>query len=158
MIWVKPKIMRALVLEKLYEWTLIPYQFFKKNEAWHLGIEDLLQYSKNTLGYQMGYFLLSNDFELQAKLESHDVFHVLTETGITVSEEISMQFYLLGNGKRSSYLLSVIFLGTLLFPDYLQLFLSKYRRGKSALPFHQLDFQKLLHQPIVRIKDTFLIR
>lgn len=150
--------MRVIILEKLYEWSLIPYQSFKKNEAWDLGIKDLLQYSKNTLGYQMGYFLLSNNFNLQEKLESHDVFHVLTGTGITVPEEISMQFCLLGNGKRSIYLLTVIFLGTLLFPDYLQLFLSKYRRGKSALPFHQVDFHKLLDQPIERIKDTFLIQ
>lgn len=149
--------MRAIILEKLYEWSLIPYQSFKKNEAWDVGIEDLLQYSKDTLGYQMGYFLLSNNFDLQEKLESHDVFHVLTGTGITVPEEVSMQFYLLGNGKRSIYLLTVIFLGTLLFPDYLRMFLSKYRRGKSALPFHQLDFYKLLNQPIDRIKDTFLI-
>ena len=150
--------MRAIVLEKLYEWSLIPYQSFKKNEAWGIRIEDLLQYSKDSLGYQMGHFLLRNNFDLQEKLESHDVFHVLTGTGITVPKEISMQFYLLGNGKRSAYLCSVIFLGALLYPDYLKLFLSKYRRGKSSLPFHQLDFYKLLGQPIERIKSTFLIQ
>ena len=150
--------MRAIVLEKLYEWSVIPYQSFKKNEAWNLGIEDLLQFPKATLGYQMGYFLLSNNFDLQEKLESHDVFHVLTNTGITVPEEISMQFYLLGNGKRSAYLYSVILLGTLFFPDYFKLFLSRYRRGKASLAFHQLDFQKLLNQPLEGIKSTFLIQ
>lgn len=150
--------MRALVLEKLYEWSLIPYQSVKKNQAWDLSIKDLLLYPKDSLGYQMGYFLQSNNFDLQEKLESHDVFHVLTRTGITVPEEISMQFYLLGNGKRSAYLFSVIFLGSLLFPDYLKMFLSKYHLGRASLPFHQLDFKKLLHQPLERIKDTFLIQ
>jgi len=150
--------MRAIVLKILYEWSLIPYQSFKKNTAWNVGIEDLLQFSKETLGYQMGYFLLSNNFDLQEKLESHDVFHVLTGTGTTVPEEISMQFYLFGNGKRSAYLFSVLFLGSLLFPDYMKLFLSKYRLGKSSLPFHQLDFYKLLKQPLERIKTTFLIQ
>ncbi|MFK7812525.1 MAG: Coq4 family protein [Maribacter sp.] len=149
--------MRAIILEKLYEWSLIPYQSFKSDKAWDLGIEDLLQYSKNSLGYQMGYFLLRNNFDLQEKLESHDVFHVLTGTGTSVPEEISMQFYLLGNGKRSIYLLTVIFLGALLFPDYFKLFRSKYRQGKSALAFYQVDFYKLLDQPIERIKNTFLI-
>ncbi len=150
--------MRAIILEKLYEWSLIPYQSFKKNEAWDIGIEDLLHYSKDTLGHQMGQFLHRNNFDLQEKLESHDVFHVLTGTGITVAEEISMQFYLLGNGKRSIYLFSVIFLGTLLYPDRLKLFATCYSRGKSSLPFHQLDFYKLLNQPIERIKSTFLIQ
>jgi len=150
--------MRALILEKLYEWSLIPYQSFKKNEAWDVGIEDLLHYPKETLGYQMGYFLQKNNFDLQEKLESHDVFHVLTNNGITVPEEISMQFYLLGNGKRSVYLFSVILLGSLLYPDYLKLFTAKYHLGKSALPFHQLNFYKLLNQPISRVKETFLIQ
>ena len=150
--------MRAILLEKLYEWSLTPYQSFKKNSAWNVGIEDLLQYHKDSLGYQLGYFLLRNNFDLQEKLERHDVFHVLTGTGITVPEEIGMQFYLLGNGKRSAYLLSVIFLGGLLFPEYLNLFRSKYRLGKSSLPFYQLDFYKLLDQPLERIKSTFLIQ
>ena len=149
--------MRAIILEKLYEWSLIPYQSFKKNAAWDLDIEDLLQYPKETLGFQMGHFLLKNNFDLQEKLESHDVFHVLTGTGITVPEEISMQFYLLGNGKRSAYLFSVILIGGFLFPDYIKLFRAKYRLGKSSLPFYQLDFYKLLDQPLTRIKNTFLI-
>lgn len=150
--------MRAIFLEKLYEWSLMPYQALKKNEPWALEIEDLLQYPNPTLGYQMGHFLLHHNFTLQEKLENHDVFHVLTGTGITVPEEISMQFYLLGNGKRSMYLFSVIFLGALLYPDKLPMFFVKYRRGKTSLPFHQIDFFKLLNQPIARIKDTFLIQ
>lgn len=150
--------MRAIFLEKLYEWSLIPYQAFKRNKPWALEIEDLLQYPQASLGYQMGRFLLRHNFDLQEKLENHDVFHVLTNTGITVPEEISMQFYLLGNGKRSIYLFSVIFLGALLYPDKLPMFVTKYRRGKGSLPFYQLDFLKLLDQPIARIKDTFLIQ
>lgn len=150
--------MRAIFLEKLYEWSLIPYQALKKNEPWPLEIEDLLQYPKASLGYQTGRFLLRHNFDLQEKLENHDVFHVLTGTGITVPEEISMQFYLLGNGKRSMYLFSVILLGTLLYPDKLRMFCTKYRRGRTSFPFHQLDFLKLLDQPMARIKDTFFIQ
>lgn len=149
--------MRAIILEKLYQWSLTPYQAIKKNPAWDVGIEDLLQYQQNTLGHQMGRFLLDNNFDLQEKLESHDVFHVLTNTGITVPEEISMQFYLLGNGKRSLYLCLVILLGGILYCDYARMFYSRYCLGKLALPFHQLNFFKLLDQPLTRIKSTFLI-
>tara|TARA_R110002051_G_scaffold255120_1_gene314155 strand:- start:3803 stop:4255 length:453 start_codon:yes stop_codon:yes gene_type:complete len=149
--------MRAIILEKLYDWSVSPYQFFKKNTAWKLNPQDLLGYPTNTLGFHMGLFLKDNLFQLQEKLENHDVFHVLTNTGVTVPDEISMQFYLFGNGKRSIYLFSVLFLGTLLYPDYWIFFSTKYRLGKSALPFHQINFQKLLNQPIHRIKSTFLI-
>ncbi|SIQ31465.1 hypothetical protein [Maribacter ulvicola] len=149
--------MRTTILEKLYNWSVTPYQYFKKNEAWQFNAEELKKYPSNSLGYHMGKFLTANSFQLQEKLESHDVFHVLTGTGITVPDEISMQFYLMGNGKRSLYLFTVILIGAILYPEYWMYFQSKYSCGKSALPFHQLDFQKLLHQPTARIKSTFLI-
>lgn len=150
--------MRALLLEKLYDWSKIPYQkFLKKNNAWNIKISTLLSYPKDTLGNGLGLFITKHNFELQDKLESHDVFHVLTNTGITVPEEVSMQFYLMGNGKRSLYLYSVVFLGLLLYPDYFKTFKNAYYRGNTALQFHQLDFLKMLHLPIHKIKTTFLI-
>ncbi|MGJ8659438.1 MAG: hypothetical protein ACSHWV_06265 [Cellulophaga fucicola] len=150
--------MRALLLEKLYDWSKIPYQkFLKKNDAWNIEVSKLLRYPKDSLGQGLGLFITMHNFELQDKLESHDVYHVLTNTGITVPEEVSMQFYLLGNGKRSLYLFSVVLLGLLLYPDYFKTFKNTYNRGKKALQFHQLDFLKMLHLPIQKIKTTFLI-
>lgn len=150
--------MRAIILEHLYEWSKKPYQkYFKKTDPWEVTVQQLLQYPESTLGFHLACFLLKHHFELQPKLESHDVFHVLTGTGTSVPEEISMQYYLLGNGKRSLYLFTVIALGSLLFPDELRRFVKAYKRGRRALSFHQLDFSKMLFQPIQRIQSTFLI-
>ncbi|MEX0290544.1 MAG: hypothetical protein AB3N14_15675 [Flavobacteriaceae bacterium] len=150
--------MRAVILEHLYEWSKRPYQkYFKKTDPWTQSAQELLQYPEGTLGFHLACFLLKHHFELQPKLESHDVFHVLTDTGISVPEEISMQYYLLGNGKRSLYLFTVIVLGTSLYPDELSRFYKAYQRGRRALPFHQLDFSRLLFQPIKRIQSAFLI-
>ncbi|MRI02205.1 hypothetical protein GH721_16795 [Kriegella sp. EG-1] len=150
--------MRAILLEKLYEWSLIPHQTLKKNTAWELTIADLQEFPHKSLGEQLGTFLAKNNFNLQNKLESHDVFHVLTNTGITVPEEISMQFYLLGNGKRSTYLFTVICIGGLLYPDYFKLFYAQYKKGKVSHSFHQLNFYKLLNQPLEKIKSAFSIQ
>lgn len=151
--------MRAKILELLYEWSKIPYQrFIKKCDPWKITVNELQHYPTPSLGYNLSCFILKHNFEMQAKLEDHDVFHVLTNTGITVPEEISMQYYLYGNGKRSMYQFSVMLLGTLLFPDYFKSFITAYQKGKSALVFHQLDFSKMLYQPIQKIKSTFLIQ
>ena len=150
--------MRAIILEVLYEWSKKPYQkFIKKSEPWPVALPDLMQYPKSSLGFHLACFILKHNFEIQPKLEDHDVFHVLTGTGISVPEEISMQYYLWGNGKRSLYQVAVISLGTVLFPDYLKLFKTAYKRGKAAHKFHQLDFLKLLNQPLFLIKSTFQI-
>lgn len=151
--------MRAWILETLYEWSKRPYQkFIKQNEPWPFSIADLIQYRKSSLGFHLACFIMKHNFKIQPKLEDHDVFHILTNTGISVPEEISMQYFLLGNGKRSLYLYLVILMGTILYSDYLKLFIRAYRRGKSALRFHQLDFSKLLKQSILNIKSTFLIQ
>ncbi len=150
--------MRDIIMEYLYEGSKLPYQrFIKKSVPWTVSASELITYPNTSLGFHLGCFLLKYRFELQPKLENHDVFHVLTETGISVPEEIGMQYYLLGNGKRSIYGYAVILLGTLLYPDYIRYFSSTFKKGKKALPFHQLDFSKLLQQSISRFKTTFLI-
>ncbi|WP_378183287.1 hypothetical protein [Aquimarina sp. SS2-1] len=150
--------MRSLLLEILYEWSKIPYQkWFKKEEPWDISVSQLLKFPKASLGFHLGSFLLQHDFSPQPKLENHDVFHVLTKTGITVPEEISMQYYLLGNGKKSAYLFTVILVGTLVYPDKLKMFSNAFKKGRNAYAFHQLDFKKLLHQSINTIRTTFLI-
>lgn len=150
--------MRAFIVESLYEYSKKPYQkFLKKNPPWATSANELLYYPEASLGFHLACFLIKYSFELQPKMESHDVFHVLTGIGTSVPEEISMQYYLMGNGKISLYLYVVVLIGTLLYPDSYPNFVRAYRRGKSALPFYHLDFSKLLLQPIERIKFVFLI-
>lgn len=150
--------MRSFVSEIVYEWSKIPYQkWFKKENSWDISITQLLQYPTLSLGFHLGSFLLQHNFSPQPKLENHDVLHVLTRSGITVPEEISMQYFLLGNGKRSIYLLTVVFIGTLLYPDKFRKFRTAFKKGRNAYAFHQLNFKKLLHQSLNKIQTTFLI-
>ncbi len=149
---------RALILDIIFGWIKKPRQkWYKKNTTWDIPIHELVLYPHESLGYHVGCFLLKYSFKPHPKLEDLDVFHVLTNTGTTVIEEIALQFYLFGNGKRSPYLISVIVLGALLYPNKANLFKRAYKKGKTAYHFHQLDYQKLLYQPVQKIQNTFLI-
>jgi len=151
--------MRDLFIEKLYDMSKKPYQkFFKKNAPWKITKEELLRMPHETLGFHLGNFLIRHDFDIQSKLEDHDVFHVLTKTGVTVPEEIGMQYFLYGNGKRSLYLYMVMATGTLFYPDQLGYFKKQYKRGKNALSFHNLDYSKMLTIPLTKIRNTFKIK
>lgn len=150
--------MKSLIFEKMYEITKKPYQkWFKKNEPWNIGISDLLNYPEESLGFHLGQFLHANQFDIQPKLEDHDVIHVLTGIKTSVQDEIGMQFYLMGNGKRSAYMYMVIASGTLFYPYHFRDFLDCYARGKKAHHFHDLEFFGMLAQPIARIRETFSI-
>jgi ubiquinone biosynthesis protein Coq4 len=150
--------MRDQLIEKMYEWSKIPYQrFFKNKKAWDIDKQELLAYPEETLGYHLGQFLQKNHFDIQPKLEDHDIIHVLTNTGVSVREEIGMQYYLLGNGKKSLYLYIVILSGTFFYPTHIDYFLKEFKKGKTAYRFHYLDFSKLLLIPTETIQQTFKI-
>ncbi|RMB56262.1 hypothetical protein EAX61_14985 [Dokdonia sinensis] len=152
------KIIRYLILERLYEWSKLPYRFLFKSEApWGISAKQLLTYPENSLGYHLGCFLLRNHFTPEPQLENHDIYHVLTNTGISVPEEIAMQFYLLGNGKRSLYLFIVIAIGSILFMDEIPHFREAFSKGRSAHMFYNLNFLKLLEQPLAQLQHTFKI-
>ena len=150
--------MRDKILELLYYWSMKPYQkWFKNQQPWTITKKSLLQLPFNSLGHQLGVFLLINNFELEAKLENHDVFHVLTATGVSVPDEITMQFYLLGNGKRSIYLFLVIATGLILYPEHWTRFLNAFKKGKRALPFYHLNYFDLLNIPLNHLQQRYLI-
>ena len=152
------KTIRYLLLEQLYEYSKKPYKLlFKKEVAWGISVSELLSYPPNTLGYHLGCFLLKYHFTPEPQLENHDVFHVITATGISVPEEISMQFLLLGNGKRSLYLLLVICIGSILFPDHWSVFKTAFYRGKKAHRLYDLNYVKLLHTPLHQLQSTLNI-
>ena len=151
--------MKDLFIEKMYELSKKPYQkFFKKGKAWDVEINQLIQLPNDSLGFHLGCFLLKYNFEIQPKLEDHDIIHVLTNTGISVVEEIGMQYYLLGNGKRSLYLWMVILSGTLFYPTRFSYFKQQYKRGKTAHEFYGLDFLNMLPVPLTHIQKTFNIQ
>ncbi|PXY47402.1 hypothetical protein [Flavobacterium hydrophilum] len=150
--------MKDQIIEKMYEYTKIPYQkYFKRNKPWEVDKATLLNYPEGTLGNGLGNFLSKNHFDMQPKLEDHDIIHVLTNTGISVTDEIGMQYYLLGNGKRSLYLFLVILSGTPFYPKQIKYFIEQYRRGKKAHPFYYLNFSNMLSVPVKKIQHIFNI-
>jgi hypothetical protein len=68
-----------------------------------------------------------------------------------------MQYYLLGNGKRSLYLFLVTLSGIIFYPTKINYFFREYKKGKLALPFYYLDFSKMLFVPISSIQNAFKI-
>ncbi len=130
-------------------------QLFKKHQAWYIGKKDLLQLPTDSFGYHLGSFLQKNGFELIPKVERHDAYHVLTDYGINVEDEIALQWLCLGNGKRSLYMYGALILGTLILPDYYHYYKKSYRKGKQANTFHHLDYKELLQTPIEDLRRWF---
>lgn len=141
----------------LYNWSSRLYaELFKGYKAaWGISKQDFLNYPQGSLGYAMGMFYQDKGFDVMPKLENHDVFHLLTETGTDISDEIAMQYLLFGNGKISLYLIAMLFIGTLIFPEHSQYYWSSYRKGKSMHKFYHIEFKEFLSESIIELQNTF---
>lgn len=78
-------------------------QLFKQHKrAWNISKEDFLNFPKGSLGHHLGVFYQEKDFDVVPKLENHDVFHLITESGTDIQDEVAMQYLLLGKGQPLS--------------------------------------------------------
>jgi ubiquinone biosynthesis protein Coq4 len=140
----------------LFQKSAGPYAaIFKRSQpAWNLTSTDLLKYPKGTLGHHVGVFLSTNGFEFFPKHETHDVFHVVCNYGVSVKEEIGLQFLLFGNGKRSLYLYVVMCLGLFIVPEYFQFYKSSFQKGKKQLKFHHKISRDFLMEEYDNLKKN----
>ena len=139
----------------VFEKTKIPYaNHFKTNIAWNLNRTDLLKFPIQTLGYELGLFLTTNDYHLIPKLEKHDAYHVITGYGTSVKEEIALQYFFLGNKKKSPYLYAVIIIGGGLLPEYGRYYYQSYQHGKKSVQFYKWNIKSLLKANLNEIKNS----
>ena len=146
LIFKKTRTARSLVFNKLALPLVNGYREIFKGEKipWGETKESLKRFDKGTLGREMSEFLYQNNFEINPKMESHDVFHVITGYGTEMHEEAAMQFFLIGNGKKSKLARISASVGFVLFPEYWKLYRESYKRGKQTLHFSSWDFKELL--------------
>ncbi|WP_294347597.1 hypothetical protein [Sphingobacterium sp.] len=126
---------------------------FKWNKKpWGISKADFMNYPIGSIGHNLGLFYKSKGFDVMPKLENHDVFHILTETGTEIQDEIAMQFLLLGNGKISLYLIAMLLIGGTLFPEHFGYYKRHFQKGRSLQSFHRLEFKEILHWQLTEIQ------
>lgn len=141
---------REKLLIDLVEYTKPIYvSYFKKNQkVWQQNVKTLKRFPTKTLGNTLGHFLEKNGFTLLPKLETHDVLHVLLDYKTTIEGEVEMQFFLLGNRKRSFYALFTAIIGVILVPEKLGSFFKEFKKGRNCVYISNWDFEHLLCEPL----------
>ena len=144
------KKLRENLLIILVEYTKPFYvKYFKKDQnAWQQNIHTLNRFPLKTLGNSLGRFLEREKFQLMPKLEDHDVLHVLLNYKTTIEGEVKMQFFLLGNRKRSWYAFFTAIIGVCLVPERIKPFFYEFRKGRRCINISNWDFEHLLCEPI----------
>ncbi len=112
--------------------------------AWNENMSSLSQYPHGSLGSILYSFLIEGNIKLEAKYESHDVYHVVAGYGLGIVNEARLFFFLLGNGKYSPSILGSVLVALVFIPEHWSTFYKDYKRGKLYKPLKNLDFEELL--------------
>jgi hypothetical protein len=118
--------------------------FRASREAWGYTTHDLLMHPPNTLAGQLGLFLNKHQLEPVPKAERHDCFHVLLGFKTDVASEASMQWFLMGSGKKSIFTYGTALLSLLVLPEHYKQFFTAYKKGTAAIDISEWDFKSLL--------------
>lgn len=109
---------------------IIPMQFLfsKRNER---KLSELRILPDTSVGKNIANLIDNNDLKLIPFFEEHDLKHLVLNYGMTSTEELKLQAFLLGNGNRSP--LCFLFLTTtILFPEEWSNFIGEYKKGKAS--------------------------
>ena len=146
--------MKKTMKEKI---EAVRIEFDRKSQ--NITAAQLVTYPEATLGHNLGKHLLNSNYGTNVIAEKEDIYQLLIGRGqVSVKEDIAVQYYLFGNGSNSVRTLAAMGLGLIFCPFYAPYFYKRYKDGKQALRFYDVDHFGLLYQPLERIKDTFLIR
>lgn len=125
----------------------------------HITAAQLVKYPEESLGNKLGRHLLNSNCGTNVTAETEDVYQLIIGSGeVSVKEDIAVQYYLFGNGSNSLRTLTAMAVGLVFCPHHAGYFYKRYKDGKRALRFYDVDHFGMLHLPLERIKDTFLIR
>lgn len=136
--------------------SIIHAHFATNKTEWKLSVKDYAHFNENSLGKKLHQFYVDKDLVPIPKLENHDVYHILLEADTDTRSEILLQFFILGNGKRSKFTLLASLGSLILFPELWFDSLLAYKKGKTFEYFGHIDFRDKLHLPVETLRQYIL--
>lgn len=106
--------------------------------------EDLKKFPKNTLGYDLIYFLEKKNLQLLPYYAKHDIKHILLQYDTTDKGETCLQCFMLGNGHVSFPVVATVLYGFVTMPEYWSSFTKAYKRGKNSPPIANWKWFEIL--------------
>ena len=130
------------------------FNYGTNDKNWDLSTEQLLKFPEGTLGKALGDFLKKHDLEILKGAEYHDIQHVLLGYSISFKDEVALQFFLHGNGKKSFASFSTRIGAWCLLPTEWKYLKAAYKRGKSCKDITKLNYKALLYDDVSSIKAS----
>lgn len=149
---------KRLLVYLAHEVALPYFKLVRRGYNFPYSVKDLQHFEEGTVGRALYSFFFNNDLELLPHYEKHDIKHVVLGYPPTEEGEVSLQCFMLANGRITAPVIFSVFVGVLIMPESWFTFRKAWKRGRATPCLNKLNWFGLMPQPLSEVrKQIFLI-
>jgi len=149
----KPKNIRKALLVYLAHEVALPYfKLVRKSYRFPYSIRQLQHAPEGSVGKELYYFFCRNKLKLMPYYEKHDIKHVVLGYPPTEEGEVSLQCFMLANGRITLPVLFSVAVGLLIMPEKWGAFRRAWQRGCRTPSLRTLDWFALVPQQLAEVR------
>lgn len=150
------KKLRSNLLVLLTHTVALPIlKIVRRKKKFPYSMEQLSALPFETVGNELWQLLNAQNLRLLPYYERHDIKHVVLDYPFTDEGEVSLQFFMLANGRVSFPVLATVLYGLVTMPEYYNSFKTAYRRGKNVKDMSNLDWFSIMPQSLVEVQYQY---
>lgn len=146
--------LRKRFLVYLAHEVALPYfKLIRRGYQFPYSIKELKHLPQDSVGQALYTFFYSNDLEMLPHYEKHDVKHVVLGYPPTEEGEVSLQCFMLANGRITAPVIFSVLIGITIMPERLSQFIKAWKRGRRTPSLSKLDWFALIPQPLTEVRN-----
>lgn len=147
------KKLRSNILVLLTHTIALPIlKIVRRKKKFPYSMEQLSALPFETVGNELWQLLNANSLRLLPYYERHDIKHVVLDYPFTDEGEVSLQFFMLANGRVSFPVLATVLYGLATMPEYYSSFKKAWQRGKQTKSLENMDWFGIMEIPLVAVQ------
>lgn len=147
------KMLRKQLMIFLAHQVALPYfKLVRKNYRFPYTVSQLAAYADGTVGRELYLFFHHHNLDILPHYEKHDIKHVVLGYPPTEEGEVSLQCFMLANGRITLPVLCSVAVGFLIMPEHWKSFKKAWIKGRQTPQLDQLDWFSLIPRPLTAVK------
>lgn len=147
---------KKLLVYLAHEIALPYFKLVRKGYKFPYTLKELRGFPEGTVGRELYTFFCNNGLELLPHYEKHDVKHVVLGYPPTEEGEVSLQCFMLANGRITLPVLFSVSVGLLIMPEKWKSFRQAWLRGRRTASLNKLDWFGLIPRPLDEVRHMLL--
>lgn len=147
------KLRKRFLVYLAHEVALPYFKLIRKGYQFPYSIKELQHLPQDSVGRALYTFFYNNDLEMLPHYEKHDVKHVVLGYEPTEAGEVSLQCFMLANGRITIPVIFSVLIGIIIMPEGWPHFIKAWKRGRKTPSLNKLDWFALIPKPLTEVRS-----